>query len=65
MTEDISLEDAIKELSEYKDEFAEIKENSKKYNRYEETLNLAMTGFENVQNLDIELGLRYDLWKSL
>jgi len=52
-TKEIAMPDAIAELEEYHAQFTKLKNDAARYNRYEETLNLAMTRFENVENLEI------------
>lgn len=65
LTKECSVESNIAELEKYKAEYLELEGMAKKINKYEETLNLATSGFENVYNLGQEVNLRLDLWKSL
>jgi hypothetical protein len=51
LTKECSVESNIEELEKYKNEYLELEGMAKKINKYEETLNLATSGFENVFNL--------------
>lgn len=64
-SKDISMDEAIDELEDLNKQFQKIKSDSIRYNKYEETLNLAMTRFENVEILETQLYARLDMWTSL
>ena len=60
-----SKQEAINELTLLNDECKELEENAKKYNHYEQTLNMQVSQFEDLENLRVDLNLRLAMWKSL
>ena len=56
---------AIKELSQLDATCKILDDKSKTYNDYEKTLGLGVTRFESLENMKLDLSLRFTMWKSL
>lgn len=59
------MEVAITELAKLQEQMQVLNEKSKVYNKYEQTLKLPMTRWEDLEESNIDLNLRYNMWKSL
>ena len=62
--DEISVDQAIKELNELGESFTKIEADAKIYNHYEMTLAITVTIFSGIDNVKNDLKLRTDMWKS-
>jgi dynein heavy chain len=62
---DANMYEVLKKIDEIETKFVKLEQDSVKYNSWQEVLQTAPTGFENLEELREDFTLRQLMWRSL